>query len=313
MPDVIVRGARFNYLQVESEAEGPVHDLIMVHGLATSLAFWYFQYAHVFARRFRVTLFDLRGHGNSEVTQGGYHPQDLSRDLEELMDALDIRKAHLIAHSYGGVISLGFAAHSPSRVRSLVLADTQLSSARNQRPEKPWPHAAVIQELLDKNHIPLDTRDPFFGYHLLTEMSRVVARGDDLPPELKQLVGPMLGKYGKRTARRWIRLVDDTDAHRQLTQPDGIDHTTLAGLRFPILALYGSRSQAHATSDDLQALWPNAVFRTLDGAGHFFPATRAEEVIAACESFWQPASTSSIPPLPPSEANLPELDLFLQH
>ena len=30
----------------------------MVHGLATNLAFWYFRYAGVFAKTFRVTLFD---------------------------------------------------------------------------------------------------------------------------------------------------------------------------------------------------------------------------------------------------------------
>src|SRR5688572_22636697 len=99
MPTALVNGARINYVQSEPVG-GADEDLVMVHGLATSLAFWYFPYASLFAQRYRVTVFDLRGHGRSEMTPGGYTPQAQAADLEGLMDHLGIETAHLVAHSY---------------------------------------------------------------------------------------------------------------------------------------------------------------------------------------------------------------------
>lgn len=62
MPTATINGVRLNYVQVDDGGDGAREDLVMVHGLATSLAFWYFRYAPEFSRRFRVTMLDLRGH-----------------------------------------------------------------------------------------------------------------------------------------------------------------------------------------------------------------------------------------------------------
>ena len=129
MPTALINGARINYVQVESEESRD--DLVMVHGLATSLAFWYFPYASIFARRYRVTVFDLRGHGRSEMTAGGYSPQAQAADLEGLMDHLGIDSAHFVAHSFGGVLALGLAKRAPARIDSLVLCDSQISACTN--------------------------------------------------------------------------------------------------------------------------------------------------------------------------------------
>jgi pimeloyl-ACP methyl ester carboxylesterase len=102
----------------------------MVHGLATNMAFWYFHYAALFARRYRSPLYDLRGHGRSEMPPGGYTPDNLARDLEGLLDHLSIRRAHFLVHSFGGVIALNLARVAPERIASLVLADTHISAAR---------------------------------------------------------------------------------------------------------------------------------------------------------------------------------------
>jgi hypothetical protein len=54
----------------------------------------------------------------------------------------------------------------------------------------------------------------------------------------------------------------------------------------PILAMYGDNSQARLSGDRLRDVWPHAEFRRVRDAGHFFPITRADELIAACERFW---------------------------
>ena len=103
MPAVVVNGARLNYVQLECQDGQGHEDLVMVHGLATNMAFWYFQYAtRLSQRRFRVTLFDLRGHGRSEMTAGGYRPDNLARDLQGLLDALGqehIERTHSLDHT----------------------------------------------------------------------------------------------------------------------------------------------------------------------------------------------------------------------
>src|SRR5438046_4762158 len=106
-------------------------DLVMVHGLAANMAFWYFKYACELARDFRVTVFDLRGHGRSQITPSGYTPDNLAVDLACLLDQLGIGSAHLLAHSFGGVVALRFALQRPERVRSLVLADTHVAAVRH--------------------------------------------------------------------------------------------------------------------------------------------------------------------------------------
>ncbi len=144
----------------------------MVHGLATNLAFWYFHYAAVFARRYRVTVYDLRGHGRSEMPAGGYTPQNLARDLEGLLDHLAIPRAHFLVHSFGGVIALNLARIAPERIASLVLADTHISAARVAAGQV-WEYGTGMQTLLDDADMKLDTRDPYFGYRLLTEVARM--------------------------------------------------------------------------------------------------------------------------------------------
>lgn len=282
MPVALVNGARLNYVQVQPHDE-PAEDLVMVHGLATNLAFWYLPYAQTFAKRYRVTVFDLRGHGRSQLTDTGYTPQELAGDVQGLLDHLEIERAHFVAHSFGGVIALRSASLDPSRVQSLVLADTQLSLARHM-PSIPWAHGEVIQGLLNRYELDLDTNAPYFGYELLTEVAKLLLRKGDIPEELFELVGPTLNGHRGRTAKRWLELIEK--AKDQLMGDDGLTADTLRSLDFPILALYGGRSKALSTSRVLQTLWPHADFQTLPNAGHFFPSSRFEEVIAACNGFW---------------------------
>ena len=57
-------------------------------------------------------------------------------------------------------------------------------------------------------------------------------------------------------------------------------------LDFPILALYGDNSHARLTGEALLEVWPRAEFRGVRDAGHFFPASRPQEVISDCMRFW---------------------------
>lgn len=292
MTTALVHGVRLNYVQAVPD-HGPVEDLVMVHGLSTNLAFWYLQYAAAFSKRYRVTFYDLRGHGRSETTPSGYRPSDLSNDLRGLLDHLGIRRAHFVAHSFGGVIALDLACADPQRVASLVLADTHIAAARSGTAGRDWSQRARMQKLLDNSGIDLDTRDPYFGYQLLTVAARLQSSGRSVPPELADLVGPLLGRHGGRTAAQWLALMEETTAEAELMGDDGLSPEALKKLRFPILAMYGDHSQARLTGSEFLRLWPHAEFRRVRQAGHFFPTTRSAEVIETCERFWDGAFRAS--------------------
>jgi pimeloyl-ACP methyl ester carboxylesterase len=285
MPVAVVDEVRLNYLQLSPES-GAGEDLVMVHGLATNLAFWYAPYATELSKRYRVTLYDLRGHGRSSAPAAGYRPEDQRRDLLGLLDHLQIRRAHFLAHSYGGVVALKLACVDPDRVASLVIADTHIAAARGQGSARAWRDSDRIQETLDRAGIALDARDAYFGYKLLTEVARLQQANAVVPAELTKLVAPWLGARSHRTAAQWLDLMERTSAERELTSDDGLDAASLRRLRFPILALYGDRSQARFTGDELLKIWPHATFRRVRDAGHFFPTTRAAEVLGLCRRFW---------------------------
>ena len=287
MPIAEVNGVRLNYLQTEEAGGVTRPDLVMIHGLATNMAFWYLPYAPIFAKRFRVTLYDLRGLGRSEMTPEGYTPANLARDLSALLDHLGIRRAHFLAHSFGGVVALNLACTKPSSVQSLVLADTHLAAVRRQHGTRDWGNRAAVQKVLDAHGLKLDTRDPYFGYRLLTEVAHLQIRNEPVPQALLDLVGPMMSKNGKRTAAQWVKLMDHTEAESQLMGDDGLTLDALRRLHMPILALYGDHSQARLTGKEMLDVWPHAEFRRVRDAGHFFPASRPDDVIAECERFWQ--------------------------
>ena len=272
MPSALVNGVRLNHVQMAAPDAGPQEDLVMVHGLATNMAFWYFHYAAVFARHYRVTLYDLRGHGRSEMTADGYTPDNLARDLEGLLDHLSIRRAHFLVHSFGGVIALNLARIAPERIASLVLADTHISAARGAAGQV-WEYGTGMQTVLDDAGVALDTRDPYFGYRLLTEVARMQLDREPVPTGLEKLVGPLIANGGSRTAAQWLRLMRSTSAEKELMGEDGLSLEALRRLRFPILAMYGDNSQARLTGEELLGCG-----RMPNSGGCAMPATSSPRV-----------------------------------
>jgi 3-oxoadipate enol-lactonase/4-carboxymuconolactone decarboxylase len=77
-----------------------------------------------FADRYRVLRYDTRGHGRSQVVEGHATIDDLADDLDGLLDALGIAKAHLVGLSLGGMTGQTLALRRPEKLESLVLMAT---------------------------------------------------------------------------------------------------------------------------------------------------------------------------------------------
>ncbi|MDQ4005920.1 MAG: alpha/beta fold hydrolase [Actinomycetota bacterium] len=100
--------------------EGP--PVVLLHGLAaTKLS--YLPLLPALAKRYRVIVPDLPGHGESTKRRGSYTPAAFARTVLALMDQLSVDQAAVIGNSMGGRIALEVAAEAPDRVAALALLD----------------------------------------------------------------------------------------------------------------------------------------------------------------------------------------------
>jgi len=112
---VDVRGVRTRVLRAGS---GP--DLVLLHGTGGHLEAYARDIAGL-AADFRVTAYDMVGHGWSDLPDRPYTVDVLCDHLIGLLDALGIPAAHLSGESLGGWVAAWAAAHQPDRVGRLVL------------------------------------------------------------------------------------------------------------------------------------------------------------------------------------------------
>jgi 3-oxoadipate enol-lactonase len=97
--------------------------LIFINSLGSDLRIWQ-EVVPAFTDRFRVVLYDKRGHGLSDAPPAPYTIDQHTDDLLALMAHLDIHSAHLVGLSVGGMIAQRMAIRAPDRVRSITLCCT---------------------------------------------------------------------------------------------------------------------------------------------------------------------------------------------
>lgn len=119
-------------------------------------------------------------------TRGGYPPGplleriDFERQAEQLAPELG-EGAHLVGHSYGGVIALLIAAAHPERVRSLAVSEPPAFGVARGTP--------VVDDLVARlaDHFDRGPRDPRgFAHGFLALVGSELRLPDPLPPGLEQ-------------------------------------------------------------------------------------------------------------------------------
>jgi len=102
------------------EVLGRGDPLLLVPGLGVTCNVWDPALPEL-AAHFSLILVDNRGIGRSRPRRRAESLRDYSADLVELMDHLQLERAHVLGLSLGGMIARRFAVDHPSRVNRLVL------------------------------------------------------------------------------------------------------------------------------------------------------------------------------------------------
>jgi pimeloyl-ACP methyl ester carboxylesterase len=253
VPFVDANGTRLFH---RTSGAGP--DVVLIHGLGASHAFWFPKVAGELARHHRVTAYDLRGHGRSAMPASGYGASAMVADLEGLLDVLGIRRAQLVGHSWGGLIALETALRTPRRVRGLVVADSRLVPARPRPARDALDHRSLER----------------------------LARAGTAPAAAGGAFRPFGGGgMGRRSGQRWLDLLAATSAAQELEHPAFATTAQLSAVRQPTLGIYGERSFALPSGRRLARTVPDCRLVVLPRVGHFHPAVSPDAFLAAADGF----------------------------
>jgi 3-oxoadipate enol-lactonase len=238
-------GVKIAYHQWGRRDRSPV---LMIQGLGMDARGWALQRGS-FGRRHRCVAPDNRGTGFSDVPPGPYDLLRMAKDAVEVLDELEIERAHVVGASMGGVIAQIIGVLHPERVRSLTLACTACHHHEWRR--------ELLQEWADV----------------------VAARGMSAMAEddgMRWLIGP-------RLQRRWgvwinvlARVLMQTKPEPFVAQvqailgaSDELRHE-LPRVTAPALVITGSQDTLTPVGDaeELAELIPNSRLLVLSGAAH---------------------------------------------
>lgn len=247
---------------------GPV--IVMVHGLTTPSFVWRHQIPALTEAGYRVLTFDHFGRGYSDRPIARHTFAFYIRELDELLDALNVKAGFdLLGYSMGGGIAVQYASLRRDRIRKLVLiAPIGFLTTRPNWIAR-WPVVGDLAMFL-------------FGGFSLRRGAVKAGRAENVEQDMiaLQCRETRFAGFGAAvlSCLRHVIYQDLTEAHRVLKDRS-----------VPILALF-------ARDDDvipidcamrLRELNRAAQIQEVKGAGHSLVTTHATEVNSAVVTFLQ--------------------------
>ena len=113
-----------NGVKISYVVAGKGEPVVLIHGLYSSaLVNW--QLTGVvaeLAKDYQVIALDMPGHGFSDKPEtDAAYGLEMVEDVVRLMDKLNVKKAHIVGYSMGGMIAAKLVATHPDRVSSVLL------------------------------------------------------------------------------------------------------------------------------------------------------------------------------------------------
>lgn len=264
-------GLRFHYWQ-----DGTGADLVMIHGIGANLALWHFTIASSLLPDYRLTMYDLRGHGRSDQPPEGYTAVDMANDLACIMDELGLAQVNLIGHSFGADVALQFATHHPERVKRVIAIEASAPALTDMRHDRNWLGWEEWREILRRECGLTLTPDQW--HSLYTRL----LRGEPVP-ELQEGA-----ETRSRKANRLAGLLTSTSMIRDYEKVTCPTTEPFSALAFPILLIYGERSNYLPACEVLAEQLPQATVCRIPDAEHFDVLFQCQALSQAIRPFLTP-------------------------
>lgn len=244
--------------------EGPA--ILLLHGIPGTRRAWR-PIAERLSGSGRVIAPDLLGFGDSSDPSGDSHAPGQAAAAAALLDAMGVRRAHLVGFDFGGPIAVALCSTHPTRALSLTLIATNVFT------DTPIPGLLKLAPV------------PILGDALFAAMC-----------SWPGLAAMWLGGVKDRSALPWRRFIADLPSRRGRRSTsriflDSLRHLTaryapieaaLPTIACPSAVLWGESDPFFPVSVGARtaAALPGATFGLLQGCGHFIPGERPDAVAA---------------------------------
>lgn len=111
-------------INMEYKISGDGFPLVMIMGLGATLEWWEPPMIEELSEQYKTIIFDNRGIGQTDKPDMKYTIKMFADDTVNLMNELEIERAHVLGISMGGMIAQEMALSYPERVEKLVLCST---------------------------------------------------------------------------------------------------------------------------------------------------------------------------------------------
>lgn len=225
----------------------------------------------VFAKKYRVIRYDLRGYGISSSQTEDYQFTH-AEDLVTLMDSLHIKKAHIVGLSLGGFITADMLAYFPDRMLSAFLASGNIRKSKG--PSEPMtPEEARVRDkeiaALKEKGVDVMKKEWFEG---------LMKSGGSQRERMRESLWQMIDEWDAwQPLHKEVRVVAGLDAIEKLKK----NHPDVPAL---IVEGHSSGNRFSKEPPILQYL-PNGKLKVIDDCGHMLNMERPEEFNAALEEF----------------------------
>jgi len=260
------------------EELGQGEPVILLHAHTVDCRMWDDVFFKL-AKKYRVIRYDLRGYGKSDMPEVGFGFLQAD-DLCNLMDALNIKKAHLAGLSLGGMTVADFVALYPERVLTATITSGAISA---------FPDRSSADKRLLKIY-----NDTIFTLKR-QEVDKNLKRGiDTMKIEWKVAMKSVCGRHYRSIKTKLNRMIDDWQAW-QWTHPEtdafiGAQADSLLlkqKTHPPVLFLIGQYDSkgSKQSMQKMAALCKESRIEMIQDAGHFTAMECPEEFVKRMERF----------------------------